>query len=176
MSIRFSVMKWLVQLLGTKRLTSLPPEKMLRRIRHANQRNHFFVPQDEEFLYRDEVISLTGIDGAEGFADQEQKASFHCLTICHKEQAENAPKKRGILCVYGGGMLLSPPRLFVGFAKDMAKKTGLDVWFPYYPLCDSYTIRDSVRMVYKVYESMCREYEEVCWYGYSSGGALLLLL
>lgn len=176
MSIRFSVMKWLVQLLGTKRLTSLPPEKMLRRIRHANQRNHFFVPQDEGFLYRDEVISLTGIDGAEGFADQEQKASFHCLTICHKEQAENAPKKRGILCVYGGGMLLSPPRLFVGFAKDMAKKTGLDVWFPYYPLCDSYTIRDSVRMVYKVYESMCREYEEVCWYGYSSGGALLLLL
>lgn len=122
MSIRFSVMKWLVQLLGTKRLTSLPPEKMLRRIRHANQRNHFFVPQDEEFLYRDEVISLTGIDGAEGFADQEQKASFHCLTICHKEQAENAPKKRGILCVYGGGMLLSPPRLFVGFAKDMAKR------------------------------------------------------
>ena len=88
MSIRFSVMKWLVQLLGTKRLTSLPPEKMLRRIRHTNQRNHFFVPQDEEFLYRDEVISLTGIDGAEGFADQEQKASFHCLTICHKEQAE----------------------------------------------------------------------------------------
>ena len=31
-------------------------------------------------------------------------------------------------------------------------------------------------MLYEVYAAMCREYEDVRWYGYSSGGALLLLL
>ena len=71
---------------------------------------------------------------------------------------------------------MAPPRMFVGFAKKMAANTGADVWFPYYPLCDEYTIRDSVRMLQEVYAAMCREYEDVRWYGYSSGGALLLLL
>ena len=71
---------------------------------------------------------------------------------------------------------MAPPRMFVGFAKKMAANTGADVWFPYYPLCDEYTIRDSVRMLQQVYAAMCREYADVRWYGYSSGGALLLLL
>lgn len=212
MSIRFSIAKLLVLLLGSKRLTSLPCDKMLRRIRRTNKLNGFFIPEDEDFLYRDESITLAEVDGAQEVTETENifssavnrisvaakpqfaqrdfvsrlsakergalkpTATFHCLVISHKPQADRRKKRRGILCIYGGGMLLSPPRMFVGFAKDMAKETGLDVWFPYYPLCDRYTIRDSVHMVNKVYEAMCREYEEVCWYGYSSGGALLLLL
>jgi acetyl esterase/lipase len=111
------------------------------------------------------------VEELDGITEENRSGDFHCLAICHRENP-----KQAVLCVYGGGLLLAPPRMFVGFAKKMAANTGADVWFPYYPLCDEYTIRDSVRMLYEVYAKMCREYEDVRWYGYSSGGALLLLL
>jgi|GEM_PF-999338 len=214
MSLQFIITKLLVRLSGSKRITGLPRDKMLRQIRRRNKLNRFFIPGDRQFRYRDIEVRINNLDGAadkrvpvgkEGQSvalpgGQKEAGSdilypgkvsperdtditavappstgltgdFHCLAICHKEK-----KARAVLCVYGGGLLLAPPRMFVGFAKKMAANTGADVWFPYYPLCDEYTIRDSVRMLLEVYASMCREYEDVRWYGYSSGGALLLLL
>lgn len=174
MSLQFIITKLLVRLSGSKRITGLPKDKMLKQIRRRNRFNRFFVPKDNRFSYRDVTVRLRDPDGAgeDGSSVKDETApEFHCLTICHKEKA-----KRAVLCVYGGGLLLSPPRMFVGFAKKMAENTEADVWFPYYPLCDEYTIRDSVRMLYDVYDAMCREYGDVRWYGYSSGGALLLLL
>ena len=176
MSIQLAVTKLLVRLSGSKRITGMPKDKMLKQIRRRNRLNRFFIPKDGKFLYRDETVRVAGLDGSGGNRGQSVPAEgpseeFHCLAICHR----NKPK-RAVLCVYGGGLLLAPPRMFVGFAKKMAANTGADVWFPYYPLCDEYTVRDSVRMLRQVYAAMCREYEEVRWYGYSSGGALLLLL
>ena len=169
MSIQFIITKLLVRLSGSKRITGLPGDKMLKQIRRRNKLNRFFIPHDGQFIYSDKKVHLEDMDG---IADESRlSADFHCLTICHKDKP-----KRAVLCVYGGGLLLAPPRMFIGFAKKMAANTGADVWFPYYPLCDEYTIRDSVRMLYEVYASMRREYDDVRCYGYSSGGALLLLL
>ncbi len=176
MSLQLVITKLLVRLSGSKRITGLPEDKMLKQIRRRNKLNRFFIPKDGKFLYRDETVRVVDLDGTTGnnrmpASAEKNSEKFHCLTICHKNKT-----KRAILCVYGGGLLLAPPRMFVGFAKKMAANTGADVWFPYYPLCDEYTIRDSVRMLQQVYDAMCREYEDVRWYGYSSGGALLLLL
>ncbi|MBR4908845.1 MAG: alpha/beta hydrolase [Acidaminococcaceae bacterium] len=169
MSIQFIITKLLVRLSGSKRITGLPRDKMLKQIRRRNKLNRFFVPGDRKFVYSDKTVHLEDMDGT---ADERRpSADFHCLSISHRDKP-----KRAVLCVYGGGLLLAPPRMFIGFAKKMAANTGADVWFPYYPLCDEYTIRDSVRMLYEVYASMRREYDDVRWYGYSSGGALLLLL
>ena len=168
MSIQFIITKLLVRLSGSKRITGLPRDKMLKQIRSRNKLNRFFIPGDGKFAYRDVKVRVEDLDG---ITEENRSGDFHCLAICHREKP-----KRAVLCVYGGGLLLAPPRMFVGFAKKMAANTGADVWFPYYPLCDEYTIRDSVRMLYEVYAKMCREYEDVRWYGYSSGGALLLLL
>ncbi|HBX75859.1 MAG: alpha/beta hydrolase [Acidaminococcaceae bacterium] len=170
MSIQFIITKFLVRLSGSKRITGLPKDRMLKQIHRRNKLNKFFIPGDRKFVYRDKKVRVDNLDGAAD-ALSGCSADFHCLAISHKEQS-----KRAILCVYGGGLLLAPPRMFIGFAKKMAANTGADVWFPYYPLCDEYTIRDSVRMLYEVYTAMSREYEDVRWYGYSSGGALLLLL
>ena len=176
MSIQLTITKLLVRLSGSKRITGLPRDKMLKQIRRRNKLNRFFVPKDGKFLYRDETVRVVNLDGTAGnnrqpVSEEGLSEEFHCLAICHKNKA-----KKAVLCVYGGGLLLAPPRMFVGFAKKMAANTGADVWFPYYPLCDEYTIRDSVRMLQQVYAAMCREYKDVRWYGYSSGGALLLLL
>ena len=158
MSIQFIITKLLVRLSGSKRITGLPRDKMLKQIRSRNKLNRFFIPGDGKFAYRDVKVRVEDLDG---ITEENRSGDFHCLAICHREKP-----KRAVLCVYGGGLLLAPPRMFVGFAKKMAANTGADVWFPYYPLCDEY----------EVYAKMCREYEDVRWYGYSSGGALLLLL
>ena len=176
MSLQLVITKLLVRLSGSKRITGLPKDKMLKQIRRRNKLNRFFIPKDGEFIYRDVTVRVADLDGTAGNNRQSVSSEglseeFHCLAIRHKNKA-----KRAVLCVYGGGLLLAPPRMFVGFAKKMAANTGADVWFPYYPLCDEYTIRDSVRMLQQVYAAMCREYADVRWYGYSSGGALLLLL
>jgi acetyl esterase/lipase len=169
MSFQFFITKLLVRLSGSKQITGLPKEQMLKQIRRRNQLNRFFIPGDGKFDYRDEKVHVENMDGTTDGSGL--SADFHCLSISHRDKP-----KRAVLCVYGGGLLLTPPRMFIGFAKKMAANTGADVWFPYYPLCDEYTIRDSVRMLYEVYAAMCRQYEDVRWYGYSSGGALLLLL
>ena len=176
MSIQLTITKLLVRLSGSKRITGLPKDKLLKQIHRRNKLNRFYIPTDGKFLYRDETVRVVGLDGAGGESGLSVSAerlseAFHCLAICHKNKTGKA-----VLCVYGGGLLLAPPRMFVGFAKKIAANTGADVWFPYYPLCDEYTSRDSVRMLQEVYAAMCREYEDVRWYGYSSGGALLLLL
>ena len=169
MSFQFLITKLLVRLSGSKRITGLPKAQMLKQIRRRNKLNRFFIPDDGKFVYRDEKVHVENLDGTSN--GNRLSTDFHCLSISHRHKP-----KRAVLCVYGGGLLLAPPQMFVGFAKKMAGNTGADVWFPYYPLCDEYTIRDSVRMLYEVYAAMCREYEDVRWYGYSSGGALLLLL
>ncbi len=176
MSLQLFITKLLVRLSGSKRITGLPKDKLLKQVHRRNRRNRFFIPKDGRFLYRDITVRVVDLDGvAENrrmpVSAKKNSEEFHCLAICHKNKA-----KRAILCVYGGGLLLAPLRMFIGFAKKMAANTGADVWFPYYPLCDEYTIRDSVRMLQEVYDAMCREYGDVRWYGYSSGGALLLLL
>ena len=169
MSLQFFITRLLVRLSGSKRITGLPEAQMLKQIRRRNKLNRFFIPGDGKFAYRDEKVHVENMDGTSD--GSRLSADFHCLSISHRDK-----QKRAVLCLYGGGLLLAPPRMFIGFAKKMAGNTGADVWFPYYPLCDEYTIRDSVRMLYEVYAAMCREYEDVRWYGYSSGGALLLLL
>ena len=92
MSIQLVITKLLVRLSGSKRITGLPKDKMLKQIRRRNKLNHFFLPKDGEFIYRDERVRVIDLDGAtgnnrrsvssEGFSEE-----FHCLAICHKNKA-----------------------------------------------------------------------------------------
>ena len=54
MSIQLAVTKLLVRLSGSKRITGMPKDKMLKQIRRRNRLNRFFIPKDGKFLYRDE--------------------------------------------------------------------------------------------------------------------------
>ena len=168
MSIQFWLTKCLIRMLGLKHATGLPPETLLPKVRVLNQRIGFALPQDGRFDYADEPVVLATHCHAED--------RFHTLVIRPRREHAEPGKRRAILCVYGGGLTLAPARMMVGYAKDLAARTGTDVWFPYYPLCTDYSIRESVRMLHAVYEKMCAEYADVRWYGYSSGGALLTLL
>ena len=64
MSIQLVITKLLVRLSGSKRITGLPKDKMLKQIRRRNKPNHFFLPKDGEFIYRDERVRVIDLDGA----------------------------------------------------------------------------------------------------------------
>ena len=63
MSLQFIITKLLVRLSGSKRITGLPEDKMLKQIRRRNKLNHFYLPKDGKFLYRDRKVQLQNPDG-----------------------------------------------------------------------------------------------------------------
>ena len=75
-------------------------------------------------------------------------------------------------------MMTPPPARYFTYAKEMGRLTGRDVWYAYYPLCSDYSILDAVKMVTEVYEKMLTIYapEEIAFYGFSSGGGVLISL
>jgi len=167
MSIQYFLTKLLIRLTGIKKINSLPPDKLIPFVRLLNRRYPFRLPKDDDFDYADEAVDVDTTGRG--------TRRFHCLAIRHKK--DDGTKKEGaILHLYGGGMLLAPPRRFIDYARKMAARTGKDVWFPYYPLCTYFSPVDSIDMISKIHKKMAAEYQDMSWYGYSAGGALALLL
>lgn len=156
MSVKYNLFKLAVKAMGVKRRTARPPEDLVRLSREKQAKNPFRMPNDTgEFQYSDHLI-----DG------------FHCIRI----HPCNAESKRAIMYVYGGGMMMPPAIRYLEYAKDMARLTQSDVWFPHYPLCSDATVLDAVRMVYAVWSEMTTAYApgDIAFYGFSSGASLLL--
>ena len=61
MSIQFTITKLLVRLSGSKRITALPKEKMLKQIHKRNKLNRFFIPNDGKFIYSDRKVHLEDV-------------------------------------------------------------------------------------------------------------------
>ncbi len=61
-------------------------------------------------------------------------------------------------------------------ARDIGRRSGRDVWFPHYPLCTDYCIRDTLHMIYETYREMLKKYasEDIAFLGFSSGAGLAL--
>lgn len=157
MSIRYQIAKRLVRLTGMKKVFRLPQDELLKKAEQMNRRRQFRMPKDTKARYADRMI-----------------LDCHCLTM------ETQPKKsdRALLFLFGGGMLLGPDNGDVKIARDMGRRSGRDVWFPYYPLCNDHSMLEATQMVYETYRQMLSEYEAegIAVLGFSSGAGLALNL
>lgn len=156
MSIRFHILKLIIQLAGVKKRLSLPQDKLLADARKQNSSRCFKIPKRKNLRYTDQIILN----------------SHHCLKI----ETQQVPSKRALLFLFGGGHIIAPNDGDVKTAEKMGTASGRDVWFPYYPLCIDGTIKASFEMIYATYREMLREYapENIAVLGFSSGGALAL--
>lgn len=148
--------KLAVKMMGIKKMTSLPEEELIQMSRKMQAESAFQMPaNDAEYTYKDHLFM----------------EKFHAVQI----KPQNTSGKKAVLYLYGGGMMTPPPKRYFEYAKKMARLTGRDVWYVYYPLCADYTIKDAVLMVHDVYEKMLTVYEaeNIAFYGFSSGGGLL---
>ena len=137
-------------LIGTK-------EEVLAKAAKMNAKSrHFIMPTDNKAHYTDHLI----------------QGQYHCIEI----DIEKTRRKKAILFVFGGGMILGSDKGDIGLSRKIAEKTGSDVWFPYYPLCHEHDMLENVQMIFECYEKMLTFYkpENIVFLGFSSGGALIL--
>lgn len=156
MSFQYNLFKLALKLIGVKKMTSLSAEQLIEKSKKMQKKSPFKMPKNGNgFTYKDYV-----------FRDR-----FHTVRIMH----ESGDKKKAVMYLYGGGMMMPSAKRYFEFAKDMAKLTGRDVWYVYYPLCSDFSMKYSVETVYEVYQFMVNKYsaDNVSLYGFSSGGGVL---
>ena len=155
MTIKYEILKRLVRAMNIKsRWSGMSTEELLESRRKENARNR--IPK-----LRDDAFDISRID----------VIGFPVLRMVHKERAGHAN-----LFLIGGGMVSAPRPDSVRNALRFAKKTGLDVYVPYYPLCTEYPITKAYEMVHETYRTMLADYpaERISVLGSSSGGNLAL--
>lgn len=155
MSIRYQIAKNLVKLTGIKKIFQLPKEELLQKAEKMNQKRQFRMPTDTKARYTDRMIE-----------------GCHCLTI----ETQPQKSKRALLFLFGGGMVIGSDAGDLKVARDIGRRSGRDVWFPYYPLCTKHSMLEATKMVYETYRQMLSEYEagEIAVLGFSSGAGLAL--
>lgn len=155
MSIRYQVAKNVVKLTGMKKLFQLPQDELLKKAEQMNRKRQFRMPKDTKARYADRMIG-----------------AWHCLVMETQPQKAN----RALLFLFGGGMLLGPDNGDIKTARDMGRRSGRDVWLPYYPLCTDHSMLEATQMVYETYRQMLLKYkaENVAVLGFSSGAGLAL--
>lgn len=153
----YAGMKALVKLSGLRSMMAKPREEVLAAAAKKNAKNrHFRMPRDTKARYQDHIVT-------EG---------YHCLEI----GMASVRRDKAVLFVFGGGMILGSDAGDISLSREIAKETGSDIWFPYYPLCLAHDIMENIRMVFACYQEMLQYYspEKIVFLGFSSGGALIL--
>lgn len=155
MSVRYQIAKRLVKLTGMKKLFQLPQEELLKKAEQMNRKRQFHVPTDAKARYGERHIQ-----------------GHPCLIM----ETQSRKSNRALLFLFGGGMLLGPDDGDVKIARDMGRRSGRDVWLPYYPLCTDHSMLEATQMVYEVYRQMLSEYKaaNIAVLGFSSGAGLAL--
>ena len=155
MSFFASLLRAAYKLSGAKKSFALPEDKLLKEIEKQNRSRGVFTPTDHKAYY--ETITVNG---------------FPCLLVRNAPQ----PSERAILYFFGGGMVIGPEKGDLPVMRKLARETGCDVWFPFYPLCTEHCITETYAMVYECYRQMIALYGggNVSTCGFSSGGVLEL--
>ena len=154
---RYRLVELAVKAAGLRKSLIGTKEEVLAKAARVNAKNrHFFMPTDSRAHYTDHLIG----------------GQYHCVEI----DTDIRRKDKAVLFVFGGGMILGSDAGDIGLSRRIAKETGADVWFPYYPLCHEHDILENVQMLFGCYREMLRFYapEDIVFLGFSSGGALIL--
>ena len=155
MSVFAALLRGAYRLVGAKKAFRLPEDEIIKVIDKQNRHRGVFTPTDRKAHY--ETITVNG---------------FPCLIVQENPQ----PARRAILYFFGGGMVIGPDKGDLPVMRKLARDSGCDVWFPFYPLCTDHCITETYDMVYACYRRMIRLYGggNVSTCGFSSGGALAL--
>lgn len=155
-SVLYKMVKAAVKAAKIKDSLSGTKQQVLEKAAKMNEKRQFVMPADKKANYTDHMIL----------------GQYHCLEVNTKEHR----KKRAVMFVFGGGMILGSDSKDVGLCAKIARQTGTDVWFPYYPMCHEHDMLENVQMIFECYKLMLESYEpqNIVFLGFSSGAALIL--
>lgn len=154
MSVKYKIIRWLLKTSGFKNRGAMTADEIIAFKKKQNARAG--IPKLKDPEMRISQISVMG---------------FPVLKMVHPGKARKAN-----LFITGGGMVGAPRPGMVKRALCFARETGLDVYFPYYPLCTDYPLTRAYEMILTTYQTMLGEYEakDISLLGMSSGGNLAL--
>ena len=158
MSFTAKMMKFFMNLMTGKPAGSA--DELLERARKYNAKNQFVIPSDKKALYRVEKIH----DGSD------------LLVVRSKKRSDNA--NCAVLFIFGAGGTMNAWKPHLMMVRNIADKTGAEVFMPLYPLCTDAPVSASVETAYDTYKRIMNDYppEKVVITGDSSGGACCLAL
>lgn len=154
MSVKYKIIRWFLKTTGFKNRGTMSADEIIALKKEKNAK--VGIPK-----LKDATMQIMQID----------VCGFPVLKMTHRGKAENAN-----LFITGGGMVSAPQPGMVKRALRFAKETGLDVYFPYYPLCTDYPLTKAYEMILATYQTMLTEYDadNISLLGGSSGGNLAL--
>jgi len=108
----YCVMKKAVKAANIRRILIGTKEEVLTRVSKMNAKNRqFTMPTDSKAHYTDHLI----------------QGKYHCLEINMTAKR----KKKAVLFVFGGGMIIGSDKGDIGLSRKIAAATNTDIWFPY---------------------------------------------
>lgn len=155
MSLKFKILKRLVNLIGLKKSwEGKSAEEIVAKKKKENAKNKIPELSDPDF-----EISRINVMG------------FTVIKMIHRNKTDRAN-----LFIIGGGMIMPPRPDAIKKALLFAKETGVDVYAPYYPLCTDYPLTKAYEMIHETYKTMLEDYDSknISILGTSSGGNLAL--
>ncbi|MCR5527853.1 MAG: alpha/beta hydrolase fold domain-containing protein [Saccharofermentans sp.] len=154
MSLKEKMIRSGLRMGNVKNLYSVPETEFVIEIKKRNSKRTFEIPDERGYDY-EEIPVLE---------------KYRAL-VCRKGET---PSERAVLYIFGGDFLQGREDTDLDILHRLAQETGLDIWFPFYPLCIERTALRAYDMVLDTYRQMVRRYGEgnVSVVGSSSGGTL----
>lgn len=137
MSVKYSLIKGMFRLLNFQKIMTQPYEKL-----------------QKTFHTADTVPNIPTL--------HHQNFDFETITVCGQPVLNVKHKaKTDKVCVYvvGGGMLKYPKPKQAKGQINLARKTGRDIFLPYYPLVPQHLLWDVYAMLYELYKELLKTYK-----------------
>ena len=135
-------------------------EELLTQARKYNAKNPFVKPSDGKAEYRVEKI----------------RDDRDLLIVRSNKRTDN--KNCAVLFIFGAGGTMNAWKPHLMMIRNIADKTGAEVFMPLYPLCTDAPVSAAVDTVYETYKRILNDYpaEKAVITGDSSGGNCCLSL
>lgn len=134
---------------------------ILEKAKKYNEKQHFELPHDTKFEYRDMEIRT-------------QNGAYHCL--CMKKPGSNPP--RAVIYIPGGGAVYDYAKGQLFVAKTFLKHVDAEVFYPFYPPTTACSLRETYAMIFECYRAALSEYgaEKCAVVGVSSGATASMVM
>lgn len=162
MTLTYRVAALIVRMLGVKKIFKRSKEDILEYAKKQNEKSKFDINKAMKKAVRKKY-----------FLFDKKVMGYRVLAY----QKNENPSEGAILYLFGGGMITGPDRLDFSLSERIMEKTGKDVWFLFYPLCNGEkNVKETYEVSFETYNEMLKTYkpQNIGVLGFSSGACLSL--
>lgn len=154
-TIRKRFLDMLIKRASIRRLFELPEDRLYKVLQRRYR--EYDLPK---YMYREFEVE----------SEKNEKGRLFII------RSRNTKPERGVLFLHGGGGMMSPTLFHFRLAARLARESGAELWFPFYPLAPEYTSADSYEYAENVYHRIKQKFgaENLIMAGDSAGAGMTI--